>query len=60
MKTNTSNTYPKTGRTYALEAAIQVAMSDEFDIDKLGETWSMVDFGEAVVRKYKELLNETM
>ena len=52
--------YPKTGRTYDYEAAIQVLATGDFDIEKIGETWSLIDFGVAVVNKYKELVDETL
>lgn len=50
--------YPKTGRTYDCEATIQVLATEDFDIENLGETWSLTDFGVAVVNRYKELVDE--
>lgn len=52
--------YPATGRTYDTEAAIQVLASEEFAVDRLGEDWSLTDFGVAVIKKYKELIDETL
>lgn len=52
--------YPSTGRTYDMEAVTQVVSSGEFDPETLGEDWSLTDFGIAVVKKYKELLDETL
>ncbi|WP_165618115.1 hypothetical protein [Mycolicibacterium porcinum] len=55
-----SDIYPETGRTYEIEAAIQVLASGEFDLDELGKSWSMTGFGQAIVRKYNELVDETL
>lgn len=54
------NIYPKTGRTYDVEAALQVIATGEFDYENFGKTWSLTDFGVAVANKYKELSHETL
>jgi len=60
MEKMMTDVYPETGRTYEVEAAIQVIASGKFDTKDIGKSWAMLDFGEAVVQKYKELIDETL
>lgn len=55
-----SDIYPETGRTYEIEAVIQVIANGDFEPETLGVDWSLSSFGVEVVKKYKELIRETL